>query len=146
MTVTNGEITGAGPVGGAKTLWRITVKPVDGRDVTVELPATTDCSATGAVCTGGDSPQPLSNSITHTFLGTQLSAEFEGFDFHHDGSTPTHFRLVFSEEVGHHGGGNQGPRPHRDRRKPSPPWSRRTRAAPGDGTSRSSPPAPGHST
>ena len=99
MTVTNGAITGAGRVDGAKSRWRITVEPVDGRDVTVELPATTDCSATGAVCTGGDNPQPLSNSITHTFPGTKLNAEFEGFDFYHDGSTPMQFRLVFSKEV-----------------------------------------------
>ena len=99
MTVTNGEVTGAQRVDGAKSLWRITVQPVDGRDVTVELPVTTDCSATGAVCTGGDSPQPLSNSVTHTFPGTQLNAEFEGFDHHHDGSTPMQFRVVFSEEV-----------------------------------------------
>ena len=99
MTVTNGEVTGAQRVDGAKSLWRITVQPVDGRDVTVELPVTTDCSATGAVCTGGDDPQPLSNSITHTFPGTKLNAEFEGFDHHHDGSTPMQFRLVFSEEV-----------------------------------------------
>ena len=67
--------------------------------MTVELPATTDCSATGAVCTGGDNPQPLSNGITHTFPGTKLNAEFEGFDFYHDGSTPMQFRLVFSKEV-----------------------------------------------
>ena len=99
MTVTGGAITGAGRVDGAKSLWRITVEPVDGRDVTVELPVTTGCSATGAVCTGGDSPQPLSNSITHTFPGTQLNAEFEGFDHHHDGSTPMQFRVAFSEEV-----------------------------------------------
>ena len=99
MTVTNGAITGAGRVDGAKSRWRITVEPVDGRDVTVELPATTDCSATGAVCTGGDNPQPLSNGITHTFPGTKLNAEFEGFDFYHDGSTPMQFRLVFSKEV-----------------------------------------------
>ncbi len=99
MTVTNGEITDAERKGGDKSLWRITVEPVDGRDVTVELPATTDCSATGAVCTGGDNPQPLSNGITHTFPGTKLNAEFEGFDFYHDGSTPMQFRLVFSKEV-----------------------------------------------
>ena len=99
MTVTNGEVTGAGRVDGDKSRWRITVEPVDGRDVTVELPATTDCSATGAVCTGGDNPQPLSNGITHTFPGTKLNAEFEGFDFYHDGSTPMQFRLVFSKEV-----------------------------------------------
>ena len=99
MTVTNGEVTGAERVNGARDFWKITTRPVDGRDVTVELPATTDCSATGAVCTGGDNPQPLSNSITHTFPGTKLNAEFEGFDFHHDGSTPMQFRLVFSKEV-----------------------------------------------
>ena len=99
MTVTGGEVTGAQRVDGAKSLWRITARPVDGRDVIVELPATTDCSATGAVCTGGDSPQPLSNSISHTFPGTKLNAEFEGFDFYHDGSTPMQFRVVFSEEV-----------------------------------------------
>ena len=99
MTVTGGAITGAVDASGAKSLWRITVEPVDGRDVTVELPVTTDCSATGAVCTGGDSPQPLSNSITHTFPGTQLNAEFEGFDHYHDGSTPMQFRVAFSEEV-----------------------------------------------
>ena len=99
MTVTNGEVTGAQRVDGDKSIWLITVEPVDGRDVTVELPVTTDCSATGAVCTGGDSPQPLSNSVTHTFPGTQLNAEFEGFDHHHDGSTPMQFRVAFSEEV-----------------------------------------------
>ncbi len=99
MTVTNGEVTGAERVNGARDFWKITTRPVDGRDVTVELPATTDCSATGAVCTGGDNPQPLSNGITHTFPGTQLNAEFEGFDYYHDGSTPMQFRLVFSKEV-----------------------------------------------
>ena len=99
MTVTNGEVTGAERVNGARDFWKITIEPVDGRDVTVELPVTTDCSATGAVCTGGDNPQPLSNSITHTFPGTKLNAGFEGFDHHHDGSTPMQFRLVFSEEV-----------------------------------------------
>ena len=99
MTVTNGEVTDAERVNGARDFWKITIEPVDGRDVTVELPVTTDCSATGAVCTGGDNPQPLSNSITHTFPGTKLNAEFEGFDHHHDGSTPMQFRLVFSEEV-----------------------------------------------
>ena len=99
MTVTNGAITGAERVNGARDFWKITIEPVDGRDVTVELPVTTDCSATGAVCTGGDNPQPLSNSITHTFPGTKLNAGFEGFDFYHDGSTPMQFRLVFSKEV-----------------------------------------------
>ena len=97
MTVTNGEITSAGRVSGQSRLWRITVQPVDGRDVTVELPATTGCSATGAVCTSGDDPQPLSNSITHTFKGTRLSARF-GHHSHHNGADAFTVGLRFSEE------------------------------------------------
>ena len=99
MTVTNGEIVRAERIEKRRDFWRITVDPESGEDVTVHLPATTDCAAAGAVCTGGDNPQPLSNSITHTFPGTQLNAEFEGFDYYHDGKTPMQFRLVFSEEV-----------------------------------------------
>ena len=99
MTVTNGEITRAERINGARDFWRITVDPESGEDVTVHLPATTDCSATGAVCTRGDNPQPLSNSITHTFAGTELNAEFERFEYYHDGKTPMQLRLVFSEEV-----------------------------------------------
>ena len=99
MTVTNGEITRAERINKQRDFWRITVQPDSGEDVTVHLPATTDCSATGAVCTRGDNPQPLSNSITHTFAGTELNAEFERFEYYHDGKTPMQLRLVFSEEV-----------------------------------------------
>ena len=99
MTVTNGEITRAERIDGNRALWRITVNPESGKDVTVSLPATTDCSDTGAVCSRGDNPQPLSNSITHTFAGTQLSARVANLDHYHDGSTSFKFDLVFSEEV-----------------------------------------------
>ena len=47
--------------------WRITVKPQGTGDVTIELPATTDCGATGAICTGDG--RKLSNSLSFTVSG-----------------------------------------------------------------------------
>ena len=47
--------------------WRITVKPQGNRDVTIELPATTDCDAQGAICTGDG--RKLSNSLSFTVAG-----------------------------------------------------------------------------
>ena len=42
--------------------WRITVKPTSTGDVMIELPATTDCNADGAICTGDG--RKLSNSLS----------------------------------------------------------------------------------
>ena len=47
--------------------WRITVKPQGGGDVTVELPATTDCGDEGAICT--QDGRKLSNSLSFTVSG-----------------------------------------------------------------------------
>ena len=47
--------------------WRITVKPLGNGDVTIELPATTDCAAAGAICTGDG--RKLSNSLSFTVSG-----------------------------------------------------------------------------
>ena len=47
--------------------WLITVKPQGDGDVTVELPATTDCGAAGAICTGDG--RKLSNSLSFTVSG-----------------------------------------------------------------------------
>ena len=47
--------------------WLITVKPQGNGDVTIELPATTDCAAAGAICTGGG--RKLSNSLSFTISG-----------------------------------------------------------------------------
>ena len=49
--------------------WLITVKPQGAGDVTVELPATTDCGADGAVCAKDDSGRKLSNSLSFTVPG-----------------------------------------------------------------------------
>ena len=47
--------------------WLITVKPKSTGDVTIELPATTDCGAAGAICTGDG--RKLSNSLSFTVSG-----------------------------------------------------------------------------
>ena len=52
FTVTGGEVDGARRlVSGSNIRWEITVSPDSNADVTVVLPATTDCEADGAVCT-----------------------------------------------------------------------------------------------
>ena len=47
--------------------WLITVRPQGNGDVTIELPATTDCNADGAICTGDG--RKLSNSLSFTVSG-----------------------------------------------------------------------------
>ena len=49
--------------------WRITVKPLGNGTITITLPATTDCTATGAICT--DDGRKLSNSTTVTVAGPE---------------------------------------------------------------------------
>ena len=99
LTVTNGRVTSAERVNQQSDHWRITIEPNGGADVTVHLPATESCAADGAVCTHGDAPLPLSNSITHTFPGTQLNAKFEAFQGIHNGKDAFIVKVVFSEEV-----------------------------------------------
>ena len=53
FTVTGGEVDGARRlVSGSNIRWEITVSPDSNADVTVKLPATEDCEAQGAICTG----------------------------------------------------------------------------------------------
>ena len=47
--------------------WLITVEPNGNGDVTIELPATTDCAAAGAICTGDG--RMLTNSLSFTVSG-----------------------------------------------------------------------------
>ena len=52
FTVTGGEVTKARRLEAGKNIrWEITVQPSGNGDVTVVLPATTDCDAEGAICT-----------------------------------------------------------------------------------------------
>ena len=47
--------------------WLITVEPNGNGDVKIELPATTDCNAEGAICTGDG--RKLSNRLEVTVSG-----------------------------------------------------------------------------
>ena len=99
FTVTNGAVTGAGRLeSGRNQRWEITVEPAGDADVTVELPATTDCGAAGAICIG---TRPLSAGDSATVAGpAPLTAEFRRFSVTaHDGSTAFTFELRFSEDV-----------------------------------------------
>ena len=68
LQVTNGDVTGARrTTGGSNIRWDITLEPAGNDDVTVTLPATTDCAAQGAVCTQGG--KMLSNQTGITVPG-----------------------------------------------------------------------------
>ena len=54
-------------VDGSSSLWEIHVEPDSDDAVTLTLPATTDCSAAGAVCTASD--KPLSGRVSTTIPG-----------------------------------------------------------------------------
>ena len=67
FTVTNGDISGARRVDGRRDLWEMTVEPDSDQTVTIRLPETHDCGASGAVCTGDG--RPLSHSLSATVAG-----------------------------------------------------------------------------
>ena len=54
-------------VKGENLRWEITVRPYSNGDVTITLPATTDCDAQGAICADGD--KKLSNRLELTVSG-----------------------------------------------------------------------------
>ena len=88
FTVTGGGVTGAHRVDGRNDLWEITVRPDSREEITVTLPGGRECGATGAVCTGGDHPRPLSNSPSATVAGPPLdplTASFDGVPAEHTG-------------------------------------------------------------
>ena len=73
--VTNGVVRQARRVEpGQNRRWTIAVRPHSYGDVTVELPATTDCAATGAICT--EDGRPLSNSLAATVTGAPPELAF----------------------------------------------------------------------
>ena len=68
FTVTGGSVERAQRTDKPSNIpWLITVKPLGNEDVTIELPATTDCNADGAICTGDG--RKLSNSLSFTVSG-----------------------------------------------------------------------------
>ena len=67
FTVTGGDVTKARRVDKRRDLWKITVEPDSDGAVTIRLPETTDCGASGAICTGDG--RPLSHSLSATVAG-----------------------------------------------------------------------------
>ena len=59
LILTGGSVTGARGVDGRSDLWEITITPDAGADVWVILPASSNCSAQGSICTADQ--RPLSN-------------------------------------------------------------------------------------
>ena len=100
FTVTRGTVVGARRLDGdsatPNTRWEITVSPDSNANVTVELPATEDCEAQGAICTEDDTM--LSSPLEFTVKGPPLTASFESVPTSHNGSGEFRFRIAFSEE------------------------------------------------
>ena len=68
LNVTGGSVEKAQRTGKPSNIpWRIEIKPQGAGDVTIELPATTDCDAGGAICTGDG--RKLSNPLSFTVTG-----------------------------------------------------------------------------
>ena len=69
FTVTGGSILKARRMDKPSNIkWRIMVRPDSSEDVTIVLPATTDCEAQGAICT--EDGRKLSNSLVFTVSGS----------------------------------------------------------------------------
>ena len=115
FTVTNGRVTRARRLDNPhhenqgmqpNREWEITVAPDTGAgDVTITLPETTDCAATGAVCTedGTMLSGAVSVTVPHTHVGPNaavappLRASFANVPAEHDGGTVFTFEVRFSE-------------------------------------------------
>ena len=67
LTVTGGAVTGAARVDGQSGVWQITVTPSTRGELSIYLDPTTDCEATGAVCTSDN--RALSTGFLHLLLG-----------------------------------------------------------------------------
>ena len=68
FAVTGGEVkTARRQQQGSNRAWNITVEPDGQGAVTITLPETTDCGASGAICTGDG--RPLSHSLSATVAG-----------------------------------------------------------------------------
>ena len=86
------EVTG-GAVTGARRLnrpsnqrWGVTVAPASAADVVIVLPATSDCAAAGAVCTGDG--RPLTNRLEARVKGPGSQLAGQGFSLAPDNGSP----------------------------------------------------------
>ena len=78
--------------------WEITVEPDSSGRVTIRLPATQDCSASGAICTDDD--RPLSNSPSATVAGPQATSTLSVSDASATEGAAVEFTVSLSEASG----------------------------------------------
>ena len=105
FTVTHGAVTGARRLTPASNIgWEITVEPAGRADVTLALPATTDCDAAGAICT--EDERMLAATLVATVEGPaaaeplpDLTVSVQRVPGTHDGTSAFDIRLAFSEEL-----------------------------------------------
>ena len=105
FTVTHGAVTGARRLTPASNIgWEITVAPAGRADVTLALPATTDCDAAGAICT--EDERMLAATLVATVEGPaaaeplpDLTVSVQRVPGTHDGTSAFDVRLAFSEEL-----------------------------------------------
>ena len=102
LGVINGTLTGVARVTqGENRAWNVTVTPSGGGAVTVALPETTDCAATGAICTAG---QRMLAAVSATVPETaqappptpfRVSADLPA---EHDGTSEIAFEVSFNKK------------------------------------------------
>ena len=105
FTVTHGAVTGARRLTPPSNIgWEITVAPAGRADVTLALPATTDCDAAGAICT--EDERMLAATLVATVEGPaaaeplpDLTVSVQRVPGTHDGTSAFDIRLAFSEEL-----------------------------------------------
>ena len=107
IAVAGGAVTRAARVAaGENRRWTLTVEPDGPDDVTLTLPATADCEAADAICTGDD--RPLSAAVAATVpnaapsdrqvVDTPFTVRLAGVPAEHDGESAVSFEVHFSEE------------------------------------------------
>ena len=105
FTVTHGAVTGVRRLAPPSNIgWEITVTPTGTADVTLALPATTDCDADGAICT--EDERMLAATHVATVEGPappetrpDLTVRVESVPATHDGTSAFDVRLAFSEDL-----------------------------------------------
>ena len=103
IAVAGGAVTRAARVAaGESRRWTVTVEPGGSDDVTLTLPATTDCEAEGAICTEDDRPLAAAVAATVPNAAPVVEAPFTvrlaGLPASHDGSNAVSFEVHFSDE------------------------------------------------
>ena len=103
LQVTNGAVTAVRRVTpGSNRVWTVTVTPAaGGGDVTVTLPETTDCTATGAICTADDGPlsAPVSATVPRTVSSeTPFRVRLEDVPEEHAGTGEITFKVLFNKQ------------------------------------------------